>query len=178
MEEKPKSSTSNALTYGLITGAVMIVYSLILYLLNLHLNQYLGYISFLILIGGMVYGTIQFRDKFMNGFITYGKAYSSGFMIALFAGLVGAVYAFVFYKFIAPDVVREILDMTRQKIMTRSPEMSDEQLEQAMNMTAKFMTPPAMSIFLLLYCIIIGAVAGLITSAFIRKEDKSVSPVV
>jgi hypothetical protein len=178
MEEKAKSATPNALTYGLITGAVMIVYSLILYLLNLHLNKYLGYVSFLLLIAGMSYGTIQFRDKVMNGFISYGKAYSSGFMIALFAGILGAIYAFIFYKFIAPDVVREMLDMVRQKIMTRSPEMTDDQIEQAMNMTAKFMTPPLMSFFFLLYCVIIAAIAGLITSAFIKKEDTSSSPIV
>ena len=178
MEEKPKSSTSNALIYGLITGVVMTVYSLILYLFNLHLNKYLGYISFLILIAGMAYGTIQFRNKVMNGFISYGKAYSSGFMIALFAGILGAIYSFIFYKFIAPDVVREILDMARQNIMARGPEMTDEQIEQAMNMTSKFMTPPLMSIFFLLYCLIIGAIGGLITSAFIKKEDKSASPIV
>lgn len=178
MEEKAKSSTSNAFTYGLITGAVMIVYSLILYLLNLHLNDYLRYISFLILIAGMTYGTIQFRNKVMNGFISYGKAYTSSFMISLFAGILGAIYAFIFYKFIAPDVIREMLDMTRQKIIASSPEMTDERIEQAMDMTAKFMTPVIMSIFLLLSCLIVGAIAGLITSAFIKKEDKSISPVV
>jgi hypothetical protein len=178
MEEKPKSSTSNALNYGLITGAVMIVYSLVLYLLNLHLNKYLGYISFLILVAGMAYGTIQFRNKVLNGFISYGKAYSSGFMIALFAGILGAIYSFIFYKFIAPDVVRELLDMVRQNIITKSPEMTDEQIEQAMNMTAKFMTPPLMGIFFLLYCLIVAAIGALITSVFIKKEDKSVSPVV
>jgi hypothetical protein len=178
MEEKAKSSTPNALTYGLITGAVMIVYSLIIYLLNLYLNKYLGYISFAILIAGSAYGTVQFRNKVLNGYISYGKAYSSGFMIALFASIISAVYAFFFYKFIAPDVVREILDMARQNIMTRSPEMSDEQIEKAMEMTAKFMTPPMMSLFVLLYSIIVAAIAGLITSVFIKKEDKSASPMV
>jgi len=178
MEEKSKSSTPNALTYGLITGVVMIVYSLILYLFNLHLNKYLGYISFLILIAGMAYGTVQFRNKDMNGFISYGKAYSSGFMIALFAGILGAIYSFIFYKFIAPDVVREILDMARQNIMAKSPEMTDEQIEQAMNITAKFMTPPLMSIFYLIYCLIVAAIGGLITSVFIKKEDKSAAPIV
>lgn len=178
MDEQPKSSTSNALTYGLITGAVMIVYSLILYLLNLHLNKYLGYISFFIMIAGMSYGTIQFRNKIMKGFISYGKAYSSGFMIALFAGILGAIYAYIFYKLIAPDVVGEILDMTRQNIMSKSPQLSDEQVEQAMNMTAKFMTPALMSIFYLIYSLIVAAIGSLITSIFIRKEDQSSSPVV
>jgi hypothetical protein len=178
MEEKAKSSTSNALTYGLITGAVMIVYSLLLYLLNLHLNQNLGYISFLILIAGMAYGTVQFRNKDMNGFITYGRAYSSSFKIALFAGILAAVYAFLFYQFIAPDVVREILDMANQKIMAKSAQMSDDQMQKAMDMTAKFVSPALMSIFLLIYCIIVAAIVGLITSIFIKKEDKTANPIV
>ena len=178
MEEKTKSSTSNALSYGLITGAVMIVYSLILYLLNLHLNRYLPLISFLILLVGMTYGTIQFRNKAMNGFISYGKAYSSGFMIALFAGILAAIYAFIFYQFIAPDVVREILDMANQNIMAKSAQMSDDQMQKAMDMTTKFVTPPFMSIMLLIYCLVIAAIGGLITSAFIKKEDKSGSPIV
>ena len=93
-------------------------------------------------------------------------------------GIFGAIYAFIFYKFIAPDVVREMLDMVRQNIMTRSPELTDEQLDQAMNMTSKFMTPPVMSIFLIIYCLIVAAIAGLITSAFLKKDDKSASPVI
>jgi hypothetical protein len=173
MEEQPKSSSKNSLTYGLITGVVMIVYSLILYLLNLHLNKYLGYVSFLFLVAGMVYGTLQYK-KTLGGFIAYGKAFSSGFMIGLYAGIVAAIYGFLFYQFIAPNVIQELLSMSRENIMASSPQLTDDQLEQAMNMTSKFMTPPIMAVFSLIYFAIASLVISLIAAIFLKKEDNSV----
>ena len=45
MEEKKTSVAGNALNYGLITGAVVIVYNLLLYITNLYMNQSLGLVS-------------------------------------------------------------------------------------------------------------------------------------
>ena len=55
MEEKTRSSTQNAMYYGLITGAALVVYSLILYITEQYMNRALGYISFVMLVGGMVW---------------------------------------------------------------------------------------------------------------------------
>ena len=175
MEEKPRSATMHAMYYGLITGAAMVIFSLILYIAGLYMNRTLGYISFLILIGGMIWGTLEFRKLSPNGFMTYGKAFSSCFMIALFAAIISALYTFVFAEFINPNFSQEILDKAREGMMSSGQPMTDEQIDQAMTWTARFTTPVMMAIWGLITTVAISAVISLVVAIFLKKEDKSLN---
>jgi hypothetical protein len=178
MEEKPRSVSMNALWFGLITGAVLILYSLILFLAGLHTNRSVGYFGYVILIGGMVWGTLEYRKKHLGGFMTYGKAFTSCFMIGLYAGLILAVYMFIFTKFIHPGFIQEMLDISRQAIYESNANMTDEQVEQALEISAKFMSPPMMAVWTFLGYLVASAIIGLLASIFLKKEDKSVTPLV
>ena len=175
MEEKPKTVLSNGLMYGSITGAAMIIYSLIMFLLDLYLNRSVSWISYLVLAGGMFWGTLDFRKKNSNGFLTYGKAFASCFWIGLFAGILSALYLFIFARFIHPGFVQELMDQIRSNMLTKNPNMSDEQVEQAMNMTSKFMSPVMMSIWGLVMNALSAVVIGLILAIFLKKEDKTLN---
>jgi hypothetical protein len=172
MEEKKRTLSSNALYYGLITGAAMILYGLVLFLLNQHLNRMLNWFSWAFLLGGMVWGTLEYR-KTAGGFLTYGGAFKSVFMIGLFAAILSAIYTFIFVQFIHPGFINEIIDMSRQSLVEKYPDWSDEQVEQAMVWTTKFMNPIGMAIYSLLGQIFGSLVAGLLLGIFLRKEDKS-----
>jgi len=176
MEEKSRSLSQHALMYGLMTGVVMIVLSLVLYLANLYMNQTLGYISYIFMIGGMVLGSIEYRKKYLNGFMTYGKAFSSCFLIGLFAGILASIYMFFFAQFIHPGLVQEFLERTREQMVNSNPNMTDEQIEQALSVSARFMTPVFLAIWGLVANILIGAVLSLIIGLFLKKEDKTAMP--
>jgi len=173
MEEKQPSVLSNGLLYGAITGIALILFSLILFLTDLYLNKTMSWISYLFLVGGMLYGTLEYRKKYTNGFITYGKAFISCFWIGLFAGIIGSLYMFVFAKYIHPGFVQELLDQARTNIMTTNPNMSDEQVEQAVSISAKFLSPGMMAVWGLVAYAAISAVIALILAIFIKKEDPS-----
>jgi hypothetical protein len=173
MEEKKRSVSSNGLFYGLITGGAMIVLSLILFLLDLYMNRAVNWISYLVVIGGMVWGTLEYRKKYSNGFLTFGKAFSSVFMIGLFAGIVSSIYLYIFIQFIHPGFVNELLDQARANILLSNPNMSDEQIEEAVSMSAKFMSPVMMVVWGLVTYAILSAIAGLILAIFLKKEDPS-----
>ncbi len=149
----------------------MIVFSLIMFLLDLYLNKTLSWISYLLLAAGMLYGTLEFRKKFPNGYISYGKAFTSCFWIGLFAGILATIYMFVFIKFIHPGFIQELMDQIRTNMVTSRPGMSDEQVEQAMNMTAKFMSPVMMTLWGLVVYAISSAIISLILAFFLKKED-------
>jgi hypothetical protein len=76
-------------------------------------------------------------------------------------------------QFIHPGFINELLDQARANIMTSSPDMSDEQIEQAVEMSAKFMTPVMMTIWGLVTYAAISAIIGLILAIFLKKEDPS-----
>jgi hypothetical protein len=163
----------NALYYGVLTGAAMIVLALVLYISGLYMNQTLGYIQYLILIGGMAWGTLEYRKKYLNGFISYGKAFTSCFMIGLFAGILGAIYTFIFAQFIYPGFTQEILEKAQERMQAKSPDMTDDQLELGMKYVRMFTTPVMMAIWGLVANLFFSAIIGLIVSIFIKKEDKS-----
>lgn len=176
MEEKPRSLSQHALIYGLITGVVMIVFSLVLYLANLHMNRVFGYISYIFILGGMVYGSLEYRKKYLNGFMTYGKAFSSCFLIGLFAGILSAIYMFFFAQFIHPGFVQELLEQSREQIVNSNPNMTEEEVDQALAISARFMSAPFLAIWGLLANILISAIISLIIGLFLKKEDKTAMP--
>ncbi len=171
MEEKQRSGMSNGLFYGAITGVALIIFSLIMFLLDLYLNKKVSWISYLVLATGMLIGTLEYRNKHTNGFMTYGKAFTACFWIGLFAGIIASVYMFVFAQFIHPGFVQELLDQARTNMLAAKPDMSEEQLEQAIGITAKFMSPVMMSIWGIIIYALSSAVIALILAIFLKKED-------
>lgn len=162
-----------ALYYGLITGVALIVLSLILYITNLYMNRPLGYLSMLLLVAGMVYGTFEYRKNYMNGFITYGQAFTLCFLIGLFTAVITAIYTFIFAEFIYPGFTQEILEKARQEMLNSGREMTDEQLEMAMEWTRKFTSPVMMAIMDLVTKVFFSVILALLAALFLKKEDKS-----
>jgi len=175
MEEKPRSATVHALYYGLITGAAMIVYHLILYIANLYMNRALGFVSLVILVGFMIWGTLEYRKKYLNGFISYGKAFSTSFLIGLFAGILYAIYNFTYSEFINPNISQEILDQARQKLLEGSQQMTEEQMDQALAWTARFTSPVMIAVWGLISNTFFALILGLIAAIFLKKEDKTLT---
>ncbi|MFC2101442.1 DUF4199 domain-containing protein [Bacteroidota bacterium] len=175
MEEKQKSVTMNGLTWGIVAGVLMIVYSLILYLLDQSLNANISWIGFLFLIGAMIWGTLEYRKTLPGGFMTYGKAFSASFMIVLFAAILIGIFTYLLYTVIAPDLLVQVTELGRQRAIETNPEMTDEQIEQAMQMTSFFRGPVVMAVSGFIVQLIIGAIISLITSIFLKKEDESLT---
>ena len=165
----------NALYYGILTGAASIVLALVLYIAGLYMNRWLQNISLLILIAGMAWGTLEYRKKYLNGFISYGKSFTSCFLIGLFAGILGALYVFVFAKFIYPGFTHEILEKSQQAMLEKNPNLTDDQIEMGMKYVRFFTTPVMMAVWGLLANVFFSVVIGLILSIFIRKEDKALT---
>ena len=121
---------------------------------------------------------LEFRKKYSGGFLTYGKAFSSCFWIGLFAGVLASVYLFVFVQFIHPGFINELLDQARQNMLSSRPDMSEEQLEQALSISSKFMSPVMLVISGLVAYAAISAIIGLILAIFLKKEDHSLNTTV
>lgn len=167
-----KGPAGNALIFGLITGAAMIVYSIILFLANMHMNTWLPYVSFVILTAGMILGTINYRDKINGGFITYGGAFVSNFLIVIFAAILTTLYFIIYSKYINPGFIDEVMEMARQKLAEKN--LSDDEIERATAMQAKFMTPLVMTILGLIGTMFWGTLLSLVVAIFVKKEDKSI----
>ncbi len=97
MEETKQQSTflSNVVRWGLITGGVSIVFSIVLYVIDYTLMVQLKvlFIALAIYLGLAIYGGIDYR-KSIGGFISYGKAFQHGFLILAISALVATLAPF------------------------------------------------------------------------------------
>jgi hypothetical protein len=171
MEEKQTSLGLHTLIYGVGTGLVLIVLSLILYVTNLYMNDVLRYLEYVIMIAGMVIGSLQYRKVQLKGFMTYGQAFSANFLIGLFATVVSVIFFFFYIKYINTGLIDEIMAQVRTKMEAKAGNMSQEQMDQSMMWTEKFMSPVWMVIWGFLVSAFWAAILSLIIAIFIKKKN-------
>lgn len=157
--------------FGLISGVSGIIWTLIMYLTELDktdLAKPLGWVMVLIYIAFVVLAIKEVRDA-KNGFITFGEAFKTGFLTALIGALIGTTYFYIHVSFVDLGFIDHILEQSRSEMM-KQPNLTEEQLEQAMKFTSMFMTPGVMSFFGLLINVIGGVIGSLIVAAIMKKE--------
>jgi hypothetical protein len=168
MENKP-STAIVTLGYGVIIALAMIVFSLILFLLNFAQGSGLEYLSYLILLGGLFLAQTNFRNKYLGGYIEYGKAFTIGLLTSVFLAIIMGIYTFIFFKYIDPGAMEEAMTMAEQKMMDRG--MSDMEIEQGMAIARKFQGVGMYTFLAVAGNIFIGAILSLITAIFVKKEN-------
>ena len=164
------SLNKNALIYGAILGGISVLYSITLWLLGLTLNKPLGYVGIVFTLGVMYFGTKDYRDKHLGGYMEYGKAFSSNFLIGLYACIISTVYTFLLFKFIDPTLIDTIKETAINAAMQKNSNVSEEQIEQGMSKMSFLMSPTFFAITALFGGAIMAALAGLIVAIFQKKE--------
>ena len=167
MENKP-STFIITLGYGVIIALALIVFSLILYLLGLDKTPGLMYLSYVLLLLGIILVQLNYRNKYQGGFMEYGKAFTIGMLSSLFVSIIVAIYTFIFFKYIDPGAMEEAMVMAEQKMIDRG--MSDMEVEQGMAMAEKFQSVGFYTAMALIGNFIVGIILSLITSIFVKKE--------
>ena len=160
----------NALTWGIILGLVSIVYSVILYMVDQVFNQTLGYLSILILIAGLVISVKSYRDNVLEGEITFGKAFGFGVLVALVSAVLGAIYSYLLYTVIDPDLQKKMLEMAAEKMLEKG--VPEGQIDQALEITKRFMSPVITSIGAVFSGTLIGTIISLVVAAIFKKESE------
>ena len=74
-------------------------------------------------------------------------------------------------NYIEPNTLNEILQQAEQAILESNPEISDEELDLALEMTNKFVQPHWMLILGVLGGTFMGFIYSLIISIFVKKDN-------
>ncbi|HEX2934924.1 MAG TPA: DUF4199 domain-containing protein [Bacteroidales bacterium] len=168
MEQTNNTFTKSTMTSGAILGSGMIIFSFILYIAGLNEGTSLNMLSYVILIGGIMYGIKQVRDKIQNGFISYGRAVGSGTLVALFASIILAFYMFILMKYVDNSMIAKSIELTQQKWSEGG--MTDDQVESMTKMVEPFITPGFMAFGTVFSITFVGVIISLIVAAFMKKE--------
>ncbi len=161
------STARIALKYGVITAVAVIVYSTILSIAGLAQNRALTSIGFIMLIGGIVWGMRDFRTQ-NNGFMSYGQGLGVGSLISAIVGFLGSIFTMFYTQFIDTTIMEQSLNTARADMEARG--MDDAQIDQAMEMSQKFMTPGVVFFIGILTYLILGFIISLIVAAIMRRD--------
>ena len=102
--------------------------------------------------------------------MSFGQGFGIGFWIALISSAISSVFTYFYIKFIDQGFIQQLMDRTREQ-MEEKGTLSEEQIDQAMQMTSKFMTPESILIFGLIGGLIIMIICALIVTIFTQKKN-------
>lgn len=166
--ETKKSAFSTALKYAIITALAMFIYSIILYITGLYLNNNINLLTYIIMLAGLVFAVKDRRDKDLGGFISFGEAFKTGFLFCMITGVIGVIFSLIMLNFIAPEMIDEILKKAESDMINQG--LPDAQIEVAMEWTRKFTSPVWMAVWSLLSTAFFGAILSLIVAAIFKKN--------
>ena len=170
MEEQTQTPLMKpALIYGLISGFVGIVLSVIFYVMDLTMETWVGLVSIAIGIIVLVYLLRAYRNEHLGGFATYGQLVLMGLLIAVISSIISAIYSYLLYTAIDPELIDKMKILAEEKIINNSriPEsMYDTMLEKM----DKRMTVSKMTMNAFIFGTIGTFIIGLIVAAFLKKE--------
>jgi hypothetical protein len=152
---------------GAILGGISILFSIIIYVFNLYTVKELNWISYAIIIGGIIYGNILYANQNGNN-VSFGNIFAHGFKTTAVLIVITVAYTLLALKVLFPDMIDKIIDMSRIE-MEKNPKLTDEMIEQGISMTKKFFVPFAIG-GVLIGTGFMGAIASLIGAAVAKKN--------
>jgi hypothetical protein len=176
MENKNTSFITKSILYGLFTGLVFIIITVLIYLLNVNMLT-IGFgigiflTNAIILIVAMILGIKEIRNKVFEGVLSYGGRVLAGFLIGFTGSVISGLFSLWFFTYYDPGFILDRLpDFVDNLIDKGLPEdqayKMEEDIREGFTVTGQlksmFMKGPIMY-----------AVIALIVSAFIKKKSES-----
>ena len=168
MEEKKPISHLMA---GLIIGAIIVLYSILLNFAGLSTDRSLGWITYLLVIVGLIL-FINLYAKAKDNQVTFGNLFAYGFKTTAVMTLVFIVFLVIF-TLAFPEFKEKIIEASRKEYEKNSS-MTNADIEKALDMIRRFYMVGLVG-GTLLFMAIIGAIGSLIGAAVTKK--KPVNPV-
>lgn len=152
---------------GLIISLLLIVFALITYFTDQMENKALSYVQYIILGGGLIWACISYANE-KDNYVTYGNVFAHGFKATALISAIMAVYVFLAFKVLFPDMIEKALDIARKQ-MEEKQNLSEDDIEKGLEFSRKYMTPivVASTVFGLMF---IGTIFSLIGAAVAKKK--------
>ena len=150
---------------GFIIGLIMIVISIIASFMELQANGYFQWLGYGIFLVGVILSISQY-GKQINYNSTFGNYFAHGFKVSALVTLMMIVFLVVFMT-VFPEFKDKAMEEAKKGMAEKN--LSEDQVEQALNMTKKFFMVFLIGGALLGY-LIVGAIASVIGAAITKKD--------
>lgn len=166
MNEQP-SSARLALKWGGILGLVLILITLIMYITSPAGSPGFSALTLIAMVAFLSLALLEYR-RTNEGFITYGEGMSIGALLSAVAGLLSSAFITFYNVVIDPTIQQRATELAREEMEKRN--ISDEQIDQSMEMMQKFQSPGILFVAQVFGTIIMGVLLTLIVAAIVRRN--------
>jgi hypothetical protein len=164
------------LIFGLIIGIILCIN--MIFMVNLMYtnpdfkgNDVLGYAAMVFLFSLIFFGVRNYRNKQLDGFISFGKAFRTGFLIALVASTMYVVVWLFYYYLFVPD----FFDIYMSYVLKETPavELTAKTAEME---SFKEMYKNPLFVILLTYAEVlpVGLIVALVSALILKKKVKNI----
>lgn len=161
-------------TYGLLIALAMIIISVLLYVTDLTFkNQWMGMIGFIPYIIGVILNA-QAYSKANDHHVTFGQVFSSSFKACAITTIVVIAWTLLSAYLIFPEMIDKMMEQSAEQ-MYANPEMTEQQIETALDVSRRFMIPLMIGTIMFGY-MFSGAIFSLIGAAVAKKDPKPQIP--
>ena len=152
------------LRYGLMLGAVSIIYMLVLIVAGTSPFEqgWQGYVGFIFMIGAYVLAHKYFKEN-GDSYMSYGQGFGITFVITIVSTIVGMIFSYIYINYVDPNVFEAIWQKAEADMIEQG--QSEEAIRMGMEWGRKLFW-----VFYLVGSLFWGAVIGLIVTIFTQKK--------
>lgn len=169
----------NVLVFGLISGSIVSAFMAVSAMMmsdnpNFEGSMVLGYASMLIAFSFIFVGIKNFRDKYNNGVIKFGKAFLIGLYIALIGSTMYVVTWLIEYNFFIPD----FMDRYAEHVIKHAKESGatvaeiDKQMAEMAGYKEMYKNPVFVILLTYMEVLPIGILVSVISALILKKKNK------
>ncbi len=172
MENTEPSIKKLMINYGVLLGILSILLNVIMYVTNNHLQphwtvQLLGFFIFVVVVV-MAHKTFK---KENGGYMKLGQALKIGLGVALISALIGIIYTYLLMNVIEPTYMEQVMDIQQEVMLERNPDMTQAQIDTALEMSEKFSGPGIVIAFQLIAALFFGFIISLVSGLILKKDN-------
>jgi amino acid transporter len=166
----------NVLIFGLILGTILCVN--MVFMVNLMYtnpdfegNDVLGYASMVVVFSLIFFGVRNYRNKQLDGVISFGKAFKAGLLIALIASSMYVVVWLFYYYLFVPDFIDIYINYVLKDVPAAELAAKTEEMKQFKDM---YQNPFFVILITYSEVLPVGLVVTLVSALILKKKVKNV----
>lgn len=161
------------LIYGLISGTILCVNMIVMVNLmykteDFKGNDIVGYAAMVVMFSLIFFGVRDYRNKKSDGFISFGKAFKTGALIALVASTMYVVVWLFYYYLFVPD----FLEVYIQCVLRETPASDLDATKVKMeNFREMYRNPFFLVLITYAEVLPVGLVVALVSALILKKKS-------
>ena len=172
------------LTFGFISGLIVVILmltsmSLKHYKTDYHMAEVIGYAIMIVSLSMVFFGVRSYRDNYLNGSISFGKAFQVGILITLISACMYVTGWMIYCEITGPEMMNEYFQFSINEIKASAVSATEKAAKiKEVEMWREYYKNPLIKIgFTFMEILPVGLIVTLL-SAFILKRKNNRQQVV